>query len=169
MISLIVALDQDGCIGQAGRVPWRLSADLRRFKALTMGHFLIVGRKTCESIGRPLPGRRMVVVTRQPAYTAPGYQVAGSLDEALALARAAGETETFIGGGGQIYAQALPLAGCIYLTRVQARIEGCDTFFPAFDPQTWTAVEQQAVPAGEHDQFASLFQKLLRVPPLVSG
>src|SRR5512139_3630480 len=108
-ISLIVAMDEERGIGKGGKVPWHLKADLQRFKALTMGHHLIVGRKTWESIGRPLAGRVMVIITRSPVYrpeNCPDCVVVDSLDAALEVARQAGEQEAFIGGGGEIFAQA---------------------------------------------------------------
>lgn len=151
-ISLIVAVDQANGIGKDGRLPWRLSTDLRRFKALTLGHHLIVGRKTWESIGRLLPGRTMIVVSRHPDYPAPGARLAAGLDEALALAQAAGETEAFIGGGAQLFALALPRADRIYLTRVQAVCD-CDTFLPPIEMADWTATEQVEHPAGPQDQY----------------
>ena len=106
--SIIVAMDERGGIGLNNRVPWHIPADLRRFKALTMGHHLIVGRKTYESIGRVLPGRTMIIVSRSKDYRAEGCWVVSSLQGALRLAEEGGETEVFIGGGGMIYAQALP-------------------------------------------------------------
>ena len=137
-ISIIVALDRARGIGLAGRLPWRLSADLRHFKSVTMGHTLIQGRKTWESIGRPLPGRRMVVLTRQQNYPVPeGMTVCGSLDEALAFAKNSGDDEAFVGGGAAVFAEALPVADRIYLTRVEALVEA-DTTFPAFDESAWS-------------------------------
>jgi dihydrofolate reductase len=120
IVSLIAAVSDNGVIGLDGSIPWRLPADLKLFKQLTMGHTLILGRKTYQSIGRPLPGRKMVVLTRQLGFTAPGCHIAPSLEQALDTARAEGETEAFIGGGAVVYAQALPLADRIYLSRVHA-------------------------------------------------
>ncbi len=132
IVSLIVAMEQSGGIGKQGQIPWRLPDDLKLFKQITMGHHLVVGRVTYESIGRALPGRHMLVVTRQPDYPAPGCVVVHSLEEALAVARHAGEEEVFIGGGAQIYQQALPLALRLYLTRVHAKVAS-DAFFPFRD------------------------------------
>ncbi|HEX6864402.1 MAG TPA: dihydrofolate reductase, partial [Thermoanaerobaculia bacterium] len=109
-ISLIAALARNRVIGRDNRLPWRLPPDLRRFKQLTMGHTLLVGRKTFESIGRPLPGRSMLVVSRQEGYSPEGVRVARSVQEALDLARAGGETELFVAGGAEIYRQTLPVA-----------------------------------------------------------
>ncbi len=160
LISLIVAMDEERGIGKNGRVPWRLSSDLRRFKSLTMGHHMIVGRKTWESIGRLLPGRKMVIVTRSRRYqpeNCPGCAVAHSLDAALELARQAGDEEVFIGGGGEIYALALPLADRIYLTRVHTRA-GCDVFFPAFDLDEWMEMERDEQGPDEKNEHAVTYQ-----------
>ena len=151
-ISIIAALDERGGIGKDNRLPWHLSADLKRFKTLTMGHHLIVGRKTCQSIGRPLPGRKGIVITRDPRFEAPGYTVAHSLEQALSLARQRGENEAFIAGGAAIYALALPLADRMYLTRVHTIAEA-DTFFPPFDPAAWKLLQNQRHPADEKNEF----------------
>jgi dihydrofolate reductase len=162
IVSLIVALDEDGGIGKKGGLPWRLSADLKNFKSLTMGHYLILGRKTYESIGRSLPGRRMVVVTRKKDFTAPGCLVAHSLADALSLAEKSGEDEVFIGGGGEIFTQALPLAERIYLTRVHTRAS-CDVFFPELDGEEWQEIERKEHPADEKNECAFTFYRLDRV------
>ncbi len=114
---MIVAMDEAGGIGKGGGLAWHLSADLKNFKAVTMGHHLIVGRKTYELIGKALPGRTMIIVTHNRIFSAEGCLVTYTLEEALALAEQSGESEVFIGGGGEIFAQALPLAQRIYLTR----------------------------------------------------
>ena len=133
-ISLVAAVARNGVIGDAGRLPWHLPEDLKRFKTLTMGHVMIMGRRTHESIGRPLPGRRTIVVSRQAGLDLPGVEVASSLEAAIALAGEA--PEIFVVGGGEIYAQALPLAHRLLLTEVEATPPG-DAFFPAFDRQKW--------------------------------
>ena len=133
MISVIVAVAQNGIIGGGNALLWHISEDLKRFKALTTGHPVVISRKTFESLGRPLPNRTNVVVTRQHIEI-PGCTVAGSLEEALALFPA--QEEVFVTGGGQIYAQALPLADRIYLTTVMRDYEG-DTRFPAWDRTQW--------------------------------
>jgi dihydrofolate reductase len=164
-VSLIVAMDEERGIGKDGRVPWHLSADLRRFKALTMGHHLIVGRKTWVSIGRPLPGRKLVIVTRSRSYQSqdcPECAVVHSLEAALELARQAGEVEAFIGGGGEIYAQALPLADRIYLTQVHTRA-GCDVFFPELDLAGWVEIERQEQGADIINGYGSTYQVLSKV------
>jgi dihydrofolate reductase len=136
IISLIVAMDEGRGIGLHGILPWHLSADLQHFKALTMGHHLIIGRKTYEAIGRPLPGRKMIVATRSSQFQIKGCLVANSLEQALNWARESGESEAFVGGGAQIFAQVLPLANCMHLTQVHARLE-CDAFFPPFEEKDW--------------------------------
>jgi dihydrofolate reductase len=141
-LSIIVAMAESGVIGRDNALPWRLRADLARFKRLTMGHHLLMGRKTWESIGRPLPGRTMVVITRRAGFSADGIRVAGSIDEALEIARRAGETEAFVAGGAQIYRQMLERADRIYMTRIHAEIEG-DTFFPEIDASRWREVARE--------------------------
>lgn len=151
-ISIIAAVAANRAIGIAGRLPWHLPADLKRFKALTMGHTMIMGRKTYESIsGGPLPGRRTIVVTRQPVYAPPGVQVAHSLDEALALAAVAQseeEEEVFVAGGEEVFRLGLDVADRIYLTRIGRDFPG-DTFFPEFDETGWRVTEREDFPATE--------------------
>lgn len=132
--TIIVAVARNGVIGANGGMPWHLPDDLKRFKAITMGHTLVMGRKTFDSIGRLLPGRRTIIVTRNPAYGIEGATVVGSLDEALAAASP--DSETFVVGGGEIYLQALPMTDRLLITEVDASPEG-DTTFPAVDPALW--------------------------------
>lgn len=141
-ISLIVAMTENRVIGKDGDIPWKLPEDQKRFKSLTQGHTLIMGRRTYESIGRPLPNRRNVVVTRQKDYSAPGCEVVESLDAALRLARTSGETEAFVGGGAGLYAEALPAADRIYLTVIHTQAEG-DTFFPEFDTANFVEASRE--------------------------
>jgi dihydrofolate reductase len=157
IVSIIVAMDENGGIGLAGHVPWRLATDLKLFKQATMGHHLILGRKTYESICKPLPGRKMVVVTRQMDYQAPGCTVVHSIEEALDLARTISETEAFVGGGAEIYSQALPLADRMYLTRVHAMVE-TDTYFPEFDGSEWEVQERLEYPPGEGDEYGFRYE-----------
>jgi dihydrofolate reductase len=138
VISLVAAVADGGVIGDRGGLPWRLPADLAHFRVLTMGHTLVVGRKTFQSIGRALPGRRTIVLTREPGFRAPGCTVAGSLDEAIT---ACGGGEIFVIGGASIYSQFLPLASRLFITRIAATVAG-DAFFPAIDPAVWRLVEQ---------------------------
>jgi len=162
IISLIVAVSENGVIGLDGRIPWHLPADLKLFKQLSMGHYLIVGRRTFESIGHPLPGRRMVVLSRQPNFFVEGCQTASSLEQALDMARADGETEAFIAGGAIIYAQGMARADRIYLSRVHAVLAG-DTFFPSYDESAWQVVESQYYPVMPGQQYAFTFKVLERV------
>ena len=146
-MSLIAAMAANRVIGRDNRLPWHLPADLKRFKRLTMGHTLIMGRKTFESIGRPLPGRSTVVVTRQAGYAPPGVRVAHSVREALDLSE--GE-EAFVAGGAEIFQETLPVADRLYLTLIEKEFEG-DTFFPDFDPSEWRLVEEERHEPHESD------------------
>lgn len=141
-IALIVAVATNGVIGKDGRLPWHLSEDLKRFKALTMGHHLVMGRKTWESIGRALPGRTSVVITRRLGYQAAGAIVVRSMTEALQ--QCVGDPEVFVIGGGEIYREAMPLADRIYLTEVHAEVQG-DTSFPSLEPGKWREVSREQV------------------------
>jgi len=161
IVSLIVAVDEAGGIGKDGRLPWRLSSDLKRFKEITMGHHIIAGRKTYESIGKPLPGRETIVVTRNPSYTEEGISVAHSLAEAIELARSRGETEAIIVGGAEIYREALALVDRIYLTQVAATVDA-DTYFPEWDVAEWKEEESATIPADEKNQHACSFKVLSR-------
>lgn len=163
IISLVVATDRRRGIGIGNRLPWRLPADLKRFRELTMGHHLIVGRKTWESIGRPLPGREMIVITRDRGYRAEGCQVAHSLGEALEMARARAESEVFIGGGAEIYKEALARADRIYLTLVDTEVEA-DAFFPEIDEREWIERESVRQTADEKNSFDLTFRLLVRKP-----
>jgi len=158
MVSLIVAMSSNRVIGRDGGLPWHLPADLRHFKQTTMGHHLIIGRATWDEVGKPLPGRAMVVVTRNPGFSAEGVLVAHSVDEALALAR--GDDEPFIGGGAEIYRQALEteLVDRLYLTRIHAEVEG-DTVFPAIDLDGWLLADRIDHPADEKNEFAYSFER----------
>jgi dihydrofolate reductase len=142
-ITLIAAMGANRTIGLNGDLPWRLPADLKRFKALTHGHPMIMGRRTFDSIGgAPLPGRWTVVLTRDRSWSAPGVQVAHTLDEALALAAATGDDEVFVAGGEDIFRLALDRADRIQLTRIEHDFPG-DTFFPEFDESQWQVVERE--------------------------
>lgn len=153
--SLIVAVGENGVIGKDNGLPWkRIPADLRWFREKTMGHRLIMGRRTWESIGaKPLPGRESIVVTRQRDYVAPGAQVAGSLDQAWAIA---GDDEVFILGGSDVFRATLPSVDRIYLTRVHATFEG-DTFFPGFDEDEFHVVERIEMPSDEKNPYDLTF------------
>jgi dihydrofolate reductase len=159
IISLIVAMDEKRGIGKAGTLPWRLSADLRRFRELTMGHHLIVGRKTFESIGKALPGRQMIVITRNPRFKPEGCMMADSVQAAVDLARQRGETEVFVIGGAEIYAQTLDAADRIYLTQVHAEVDA-DTFFPEQKPDSWAETLTAFQPADDKNQYSFTFKRL---------
>jgi dihydrofolate reductase len=162
MISLIVAVAKNGVIGDKNRLPWRLSADLRYFKSLTMGKPIIMGRNTWESLPGILPGRRHIVITRDQDYRAEGCELVHSLDEALEVA---GEVpEVMIVGGGVLYRQTLPRADRLYLTRVEADVPG-DTFFPDIDRHQWQEVSREAHVADERNQFDYTFIVLNRLIP----
>ncbi|MCI0334671.1 MAG: dihydrofolate reductase [Planctomycetes bacterium] len=163
-VSIIAAVAENGVIGRSGALPWRLSNDLRRFKELTMGHTIIMGRRTWESIGRPLPGRRMVVVSRQPNFHVDTADVcvATSLDEALQVAEAAGDDEAFIIGGAELYQAALSHAKRLYLTRVHADVTG-DTFFPTVSWDDWRLVETLDSDADGKNEHPHTFQIYERV------
>jgi dihydrofolate reductase len=169
-ISIIAAVATNGVIGRQGRLPWRLSGDLKRFKRLTMGHTIIMGRRTWESIGRPLPGRSTVVVTRQSDYMvdADGVNIAASLDDALHIAEAANEKEAFVVGGAELYREALLRAHRLYFTEVAADVEG-DTYFPVnfdtFDWDSWEEIETEAHGADSQNDFAFVFVTLERREP----
>lgn len=134
MLSLIVAMDQNRLIGNRNELPWHLSDDLKRFKAITLGKPVIMGRKTFESIGRPLPGRQNIVVSRKPAFKIEGCETAGTLDRAITLA--AESAEAIIIGGVQIYQEALPLVDRMYITRIEHQFNG-DAWFPPYNEAEW--------------------------------
>jgi len=131
-ISMIAAMSENRVIGRNGDIPWRVQGEQKRFRSLTTGKTVIMGRKTYESIGKPLPNRRNIIITRDASYSAPGCEVATSLEQAFALVK--NENEVFIGGGEAIYREALPLSGRIYLTTIHFKTEG-DTFFPELGDQ----------------------------------
>jgi dihydrofolate reductase len=139
-LCVVAALASNGVIGARGGLPWRLPGDLKRFKALTMGHPVIMGRRTWASIGRALPGRRNIVVTRQTEFAAPGAEVAASLEDAIALC--GGAALAFVIGGAELYAAALPIADALELTEIDAAFEG-DTEFPAFERNAWREVRRE--------------------------
>jgi dihydrofolate reductase len=143
-MSLVAAIDRQCAIGRDGAMPWHLPDDLRRFKALTLGHPVLMGRKTAEAIGRALPGRRNLVLTRSAAAPYPDQEPVASIEAATAAAGAAG---LMVIGGGEVYRLTLPLATWVYLTRVDTVAEGADTFFPRLDPAQWIETAHAAHPA----------------------
>ncbi|MCH2113603.1 MAG: dihydrofolate reductase [Pirellulales bacterium] len=158
-LSIIVAFAENGVIGRDGALPWHLSADLQRFKRLTMGHTIIMGRRTWESIGRPLPGRTSMVISRQ-AHSRPEQDKvlwASSLDAALADPRCAREAEAFVIGGAMLYEEALPIADRLYVTRVRAQVPG-ETYFPEVVWNMWQLVEEQTYPPDARNDYSYSFQ-----------
>lgn len=140
-LCLIAAVADDGTIGDRNSIPWRIPGEQKYFRAITTGHPIVMGRKTHESIGRALPDRRNIVVSRNPDYRAAGCEVFGTLEQALAAC--AGAAQVFVIGGGELYRQALPLAGRLYLTEIHARFGG-DTRFPEFDRSRWKVVSRES-------------------------
>jgi len=166
LLSLIAAVAENGVIGRGGDLPWHLSEDLQRFKRLTMGHAILMGRKTWESIGRPLPGRQSIVISRQSGFST-GFDevtVAGNFEEAFAQASQAdcAQDQAFVIGGAQVYAMTFPHANRLLLTRVHTRLEG-DVFFPEVDWDQWQLVEEENHEADERNDFAYSFQIFQRV------
>jgi dihydrofolate reductase len=168
-ISIIAAVAENGVIGREGKLPWHLPDDLRRFKRLTMHHTIVMGRRTWESINRPLPGRRMVVVSRQPQYRVDADEVcvASSIEDALAIAQRAGDDEAFIIGGAELYRAALPIANRLYLTRVQAEVAG-DTYFPETAWNEWRLLEAIKHNADHKNDYLYTFQVYERAAPPIS-
>jgi dihydrofolate reductase len=138
-LAVIAAIARNRVIGADNRLPWHLPEDLKRFKALTLGHPVIMGRRTWESLGRPLPGRRNMVISRDPAFRAPGAEVFSGLDRAL---RACGDEQPFVIGGAALYEAALPLARWLYLTEIDAEFAG-DTRFPRLDGREWIELSRE--------------------------
>ena len=155
-ISLIAAVARNRAIGRGNALPWRLSSDLKRFKVLTMGKPFVIGRKTYQSIGKALPGRFSIVITRDPGFAAADIEVAHSLASALALAAAHGTDEIMVGGGGEIYAEAIGQADKLYLTEVDLAPEG-DALFPEIDPSQWREVRRETGLRGPKDEAEFAF------------
>ena len=149
-LSLIVAMDDRGVIGREGGLPWRLSADLRNFKNVTMGKPLLMGRRTHESIGRPLPGRENIIISRDPSYRAEGCRNFRSLEEALE--HCTDVDEVMVVGGAEVYRQALDRASRIYLTEVHASVDG-DVYFPVLDRGQWSEMERRDFTADENNEY----------------
>lgn len=161
IISLIVAMDEHRGIGVNNRVPWHLPDDLKQFKTLTMGHHIIMGRKTYESIGKPLPGRTMVVITNQLGYQPGGCLVVHSVADAIDLVESRGETEAFIIGGGEIFKQSLDLADRIYLSTVHTIVHA-EVHFPQLDDFQWTEMGSSHHPIDKNHQYPFTFTTLMR-------
>lgn len=162
MISLIVAMDLNNGIGIDNEIPWRISSDLRQFKRLTLGHHILMGRKTYESISKTLPGRVMIILTRSLEYQAEGCVVLHSLLDAIRYAEGQGENELFVIGGEDIFAQSIDIADRIYLSKVDASVEA-DTFFPRLDSDEWKIIFSEYIYSSDIDQYPYTFQILERI------
>jgi dihydrofolate reductase len=161
-LSLIVAMTRSGVIGRGGALPWKLSSDLKRFKSLTMGHHLLMGRKTFDSLGRALPGRTSIVITRQANYRPPAeVLIVGSLNEAIRLAT--NDDEVFVIGGGEIFQQALPLARRAYVTWVEVDLQG-DTSFSDWNLADWQLISSERHSADEKNEYDTTFCIYDRAP-----
>lgn len=160
-VSLIAAVAENGVIGRQNDLPWKIQSDMRFFRDTTRGHVVITGRKNYEAMGRALPQRTNLVVSRDPEFLAPGAEVCSSLEAALARARESGESEAFVIGGAELYARALPYAHDFYRTRVLAAVPG-DVVFPPYDESEWSVSEIARHPQSERDEHACIIERLTR-------
>ena len=149
-ISIIAAISENNAIGKDNKLPWHLPADLKHFKSLTIGHHIIMGRKTFESIGKPLPGRTTIIITRKTGYKADGCIIVSSIENAISAVK--NDSECFIIGGAEIFNQTVPLADKIYLTRIHQHIEG-DTFFPDIAPGLWNKISEERNNPDEKNEY----------------
>lgn len=167
-ITFVVAATRNGVIGRGGDMPWRMPSSLRRFRSLTMGRPMIMGRKTYAAIGRPLDGRDMIVVTRDRTFQVDGVHRAGSLADAFSLAvqlaAKRGTNEIIIAGGGEIYASALPYATDVQLDLVETELEG-DTLFPQLDPTSWQEIGNEPIVPHSKDEYAATAKVFRRIGP----
>ncbi len=161
VVSAIVATAKNNVIGKDNGIPWYLPADLKYFKRTTLGHHIIMGRKSFESIGRPLPKRTNIIVTRDPFYMASGCIVVHSIEEGLKIAKENKEEEAFIIGGGQVYKQSFPLLEKLYLTEVDLEVEG-EIYFPPVNEEEWEEVKREAHLPDEKNKCAYVFRVLER-------
>lgn len=159
MLSIIVAMDEQGVIGYKNTIPWRLAADMKHVKETTMGKPIVMGRKTHQSIGKPLPGRENIVITRDVTFRSDGCRIFHSLDEALS--HYAGSEEVMILGGAELYKLTLEQAGRIYLTEVHTKVEG-DTYFPAFEQEQWREISRERHGKDDKNEFDYSFVILER-------
>ncbi|MGN6152199.1 MAG: dihydrofolate reductase [Lysobacteraceae bacterium] len=160
---LVAALDRRNGIGRDNALPWHLPDDLKRFKALTVGKPVLMGRKTAESLGRPLPKRRNLVLTRSGRVPFDGMEAVASLDEAIVLAARDGASDLRVIGGGEIFTMTLPRAARLHLTHVDTVVDGCDAFFPEVDPAQWRTVAREAHAADDRHAFAFAFVDYERI------
>lgn len=163
-IAVIAAMDRNGAIGKDNRLPWHLPDDLKRFKALTFGKPMLMGRKTAESLGRALPGRENLVLTRSGRVPFDGMEAVASFEEALARTVAIGANELCVIGGAEIYALTLAAADVLYLTHVDTAIEGADVHFPPLDPMGWRCIRNEKHAADARHAFAMHFVECVRSP-----
>ena len=161
-VSLIAALDRHNAIGRDNDLPWRLPDDLKRFKALTLGKPVLMGRKTAQSLGRALPGRRNLVLTRSGVVPFEGMTAVSSIDEAVRIAQADGADELYVIGGGEVYALTLPIATHLLLTHVDTQVDGAHAFFPDFDATQWRVVSRERHEADAKHAFAFEFVDYVR-------
>ncbi|MGB9674288.1 MAG: dihydrofolate reductase [Anaerolineales bacterium] len=159
IVSIIVAMDENGGIGIDNKLPWHLADDLKRFKRLTIGHYLIVGRKTFETIGKVLPGRKMIVLTKDKQYNIEGVKIFTNLEDAIQFVKEQGEDEVFIAGGGQVYQLAIPYIDKMYLTLVHAKTNA-NVFFPNIDWEDWIEIESLYHERDEKNQYDFTFKIL---------
>ncbi|MDB5226861.1 MAG: dihydrofolate reductase [Bacteroidota bacterium] len=160
-ISLVVAVAENGVIGKDNRLLWRLSADLQRFRRLTLGHHILMGRKTYDSIGRPLPGRTSLIISKDENLKIDGAIVFNDINKAIDLAKENNETELFIIGGGDVFDQTIKMAETIYMTEVKVKLEG-DAFFK-YDPKEWFIEHQTFTPADEKNEYDTMYIVLKRI------
>lgn len=156
-LSIIVAASENNVIGINNHLPWHLPVDMKYFKDMTMGKPIVMGRKSFEELGRVLPGRPNIMITRQTDYTAEGLYIVPSLEAGIEKAKTFGTEEIFITGGGEIFKMALPIIDRLYLTRVHAEVSG-DTYFPEFDPRGWKLVKNERHEKDEKHAYALTFQ-----------
>lgn len=164
IISAIVAVSKDGVIGRDNQIPWYLPEDLKYFKKVTLGHPVIMGRKSFVSIGRPLPKRTNIIVTRDPFYIVSGCIVVNTLEEALEWALKEGEDEIFIIGGGEIFEQSISYWDKLYLTEVDLFVPDGDVFFPEINPDEWALLSEEHHDADEKNEYAYTFKVFERKP-----
>lgn len=165
-ILLIAAVANNGVIGKENDLVWRIPTDFKRFKALTSGNYILMGRKTFESLGKPLPNRTHLVITRNPEYSVPeGHHVFASVEDAFIYCNKIGVDDLYVIGGGEIYKQTISLADELVITEVDASPEG-DAFFPEIDPKIWKEVSREEHPADEKNQFPFSFVDYERIKPI---
>jgi dihydrofolate reductase len=162
IISAIVATDKNRVIGKGNDIPWYLPADLKYFKRRTLNHHIIMGRKSFQSIGRPLPKRTNIIITRNPFFIASNCLIVNTLEEALQIARDNGEEEAFIIGGGEIYRLSMPMLDRIYLTEVDTEVESGEVFFPKLLPEEWKVMSSESHLADEKNEHNYTFKVLHR-------